>query len=633
VVDNVGNGIEGVKIEIDDTERATTDSQGYYKLIKVTSRPYTIQAKKQHYKFSSLKNFEVLPNLLSLPDLTATHYELCGSIQTHTPSQASKRQVALTHGPVTVKPQTKRTDEHGSFCFEVPPGEYRVTPLTTTAESAAGLIFSPPHMDITLAGPFLDASFKQAQVSISGDVKCKGTCSSMVKVMLAPVGSLGIDTAAQRETSLTSDGFKFDKILPGTYRLEVQHKPLLENASWDDDWCWEQKSVDVTVGTEDKTGIHFVQKGFWMHIKSSHPANAFTLQPHKDAIPLRIEKGSQQVCLETGGIHELHFHRPCVFFGAHSFDFDTANPSPLDLVAQKYLLTGHIQVDTSLRHAADSVGDSILVDIHHQSGGVVSLNNHAHLVSEPTKTNPVAVYQYSHWAQLGDKLIFTPHHESSETNAATGSDRTRKILFYPRTQHACVATDGCQLHVEVFNGRPGIYITGHVVPHLAGVNITVVAEKESQGAVLKEGATALWTVTGNDGSYVAGPLYDDATYSTHASLAGFYLKSIGDNSFSCQKLGKIVVTILAGEGAEEVLPSVLLSLSGDDGYRKNAATSAGAGFSFNDLFPGSFYLRPLLKEYSFAPTAQAIEVGSGEIKEVVFSARRIAYRFFGYLHP
>ncbi len=47
--------------------------------------------------------------------------------------------------------------------------------------------------------------------------------------------------------------------------------------------------MDVTVGTEDKTGIHFVQKGFWMHIKSSHPANAFTLQPHKDAIPLQIE--------------------------------------------------------------------------------------------------------------------------------------------------------------------------------------------------------------------------------------------------------------------------------------------------------------------------------------------------------
>lgn len=32
VVDSEGDGLEGVKIEIDDTERATTDSDGYYKL-------------------------------------------------------------------------------------------------------------------------------------------------------------------------------------------------------------------------------------------------------------------------------------------------------------------------------------------------------------------------------------------------------------------------------------------------------------------------------------------------------------------------------------------------------------------------------------------------------------------------
>lgn len=32
VVDSEGNGLMGVKIEIDDTERATTDSDGYYKL-------------------------------------------------------------------------------------------------------------------------------------------------------------------------------------------------------------------------------------------------------------------------------------------------------------------------------------------------------------------------------------------------------------------------------------------------------------------------------------------------------------------------------------------------------------------------------------------------------------------------
>lgn len=30
-----------------------------------------------------------------------------------------QRQIALTHGPDGVKPQTTRTDDSGSFCFEV----------------------------------------------------------------------------------------------------------------------------------------------------------------------------------------------------------------------------------------------------------------------------------------------------------------------------------------------------------------------------------------------------------------------------------------------------------------------------------------------------------------------------------
>jgi hypothetical protein len=82
-----------------------------------------------------------------------------------------------------------------------------------------------------------------------------------------------------------------------------------------------------------------------------------------------------------------------------------------------------------------------------------------------------------------------------------------------------------------------------------------------------------------------------------ALQVGFYLKSLGENSFSCQKLGQLVVKINPGEGAEEILPSALLSLSGDDGYRKNAATSPRDAYAFTDLFPGSFYLRPLLKVF------------------------------------
>ena len=56
-----------------------------------------------------------------------------------------------------------------------------------------------------------------------------------------------------------------------------------------------------------------------------------------------------------------------------------------------------------------------------------------------------------------------------------------------------------------------------------------------------------------------------------------------------------MVHIFVGEGAEESLPSVLLSLSGEDGYQNNSIFASGGEFNFENLFPGSFFLRPLLK--------------------------------------
>lgn len=76
---------------------------------------------------------------------------------------------------------------------------------------------------------------------------------------------------------------------------------------------------------------------------------------------------------------------------------------------------------------------------------------------------------------------------------------------------------------------------------------------------------------------------------------GYHLKKVGPNSFSCQKLSQIAVHIYSKDDDEEPIPSVLLSLSGDDGYRNNSVSGTVGVFLFDHLFPGSFYLRPLLK--------------------------------------
>ena len=48
---------------------------------------------------------------------------------------------------------------------------------------------------------------------------------------------------------------------------------------------------------------------------------------------------------------------------------------------------------------------------------------------------------------------------------------------------------------------------------------------------------------------------------------GYHLKQVAPHSFTCQKLSQISVHIHHKDDAKEPIPSVLLSLSGDNGYR------------------------------------------------------------------
>ncbi|KAK8998240.1 hypothetical protein V6N11_083633 [Hibiscus sabdariffa] len=159
VIDANDNGVEGVKILVDGQERSITDKEGYYKLDQVTSNQYMIEAKKEHYKFNKLKDYLVKPNMALVADIKAVSYDVCGVVRTV--DSGYKTKVALTHGPENVKPQVKRTDESGSFCFEVPPGEYRISALSATPESSPELLFLPPYADVVVKSPLFNVDFSQ----------------------------------------------------------------------------------------------------------------------------------------------------------------------------------------------------------------------------------------------------------------------------------------------------------------------------------------------------------------------------------------------------------------------------------------------------------------------------------------
>ncbi|KAF9619797.1 hypothetical protein IFM89_009319 [Coptis chinensis] len=615
VVDESGVGVEGVKILVDGHERFITDKQGYYKLDQVTSKRYTIVAEKDHYKFSILANLLVLPNMASIPDIKAIYYDICGVVRMI--SGGYKAKVMLTHGPESVRPKVKLTDESGIFCFEVPPGEYRVSAYSAKPESAPGLLFMPPHIDLKVNSPLLNVEFSQAQVNIFGSVLCKDKCGPSISVSLVIPSSK--NKAERKTVSLTeeSSDFMFPKVFPGKYGLEVKYKSSSAMSN-EDNWCWERNTIDVDVGTEDIKGIVFVQKGYWVDIVSTHDTDAYIDQPDASVMNLRIKKGPQRICLGSPGEHELHFINSCIFFGSSVIKFDTTNNMPLYLKGEKYLLEGKVTVDATLN--VDELPENIIVDTFSPDGSFISANP-ARLISTGSDITSSPVYEYSIWANLGDKLTFVPRDSRN--------GEVKKILFYPRQRHVSVTTDGCQAKILPFSGRPGLYIKGSVSPPISGVDIRVVAADNSGNAPLQKGELVLETTTGPDGFFIGGPLYDDADYDIEALKLGYHLKRIGSNSFSCQKLSQIAIRIYPGEESSELFPSVLLSLSGEDGYRNNSVSGVGGFFLFDSLFPGSFYLRPLLKEYSFSPSAQAIELGSGESKEVVFQATRVAYSAMG----
>ena len=85
-----------------------------------------------------------------------------------------------------------------------------------------------------------------------------------------------------------------------------------------------------------------------------------------------------------------------------------------------------------------------------------------------------------------------------------------------------MADDNCQAYIPAFSSRLGVYIEGSVSPPLSSVHIRLFAAGDSSITALKSGELVLETTTGTDGSFVAGPLYDDVGYNVKASKVGFF---------------------------------------------------------------------------------------------------------------
>eukprot|EP00300_Choanocystis_sp_HF-7_P024194 c25601_g1_i1.p1 GENE.c25601_g1_i1~~c25601_g1_i1.p1 ORF type:complete len:1177 (-),score=294.77 c25601_g1_i1:465-3995(-) len=577
-----GAPMEGVEILLNGKNVAVTDSAGNYQIQSMTTGVYTVTAAKPHTLFSSLDSFRILPSSPSLPPLVATHYHLCGTI---TIDQVPLVVPLLKHRDVVLTGAMSRqttTNVQGHYCFDAVPGSYYITPTIAPEERTAGLLLQPQTLSVTITDkPTLDANFVQLVLTLSGAVECLGDCAPGLTVTLTKTNQ----PQATRTTTIQPSGeFEFKSTTPGEYSLKVQGPAH----------CWESDSIQVVVGEDNVSGLRLKQKGFLLTVEASHPCQ-LVASLESESLNFDITRGSNVFCVPAPGVWSI-VTRSCFQFQNSPLSFNTAEPSPVQLTAEKFRISGIIKAPRGTSGKARPAS----VTISDQSGEQTQATLSA--------TDKDGVWAWETYAAAGSRLQVTPISDDD-------------VLFYPRSADVTVPDkQTCNEPLAAFVGRAGLVLDGNVSPAIEGAQITITTS---------DGTEVASAVTGADGNYVVGKLYDDTDYSITATLPGYHFQPVENmrGYFTATRLTSLQVRVVGEDGSP--LEGALLSLSGGKGYRNNNPTGTDGTFTFPSLFPNSYHLRPFMKEYVFTPDSWSFTCSGQESDAVTFTAKRVGFSAYG----
>jgi len=370
-----------------------------------------------------------------------------------------------------------------------------------------------------------------------------------------------------------------------------------------DTWCWEKQAVTVMVSKAQAGGLEFRQSGYVLNAMLSHDIElVFTLENAKNTKPqpFSLTKGHNKFCLSQPGVYSID-PKGCYMFEQDVVKYDTSRARLLDFEVTHYKVTGTIQAtqrEEGLTLAVQASTPAKGSEVHKVESTPVYMAS----ASDPSAGRHV--YQYTYYAKMGQRVQFVA--------------RSPSLLFYPRSITTSITEPVCPPALEAMAGRPGRIIQGSVTPPLAGVTISV--QNKSSGEVVAS------VESDARGQYTAGPLYDDFAAKLVASKEGYTFKHEDAGRFRAVLLSRVDIRVKEEGG--EPLKGVLLSLSGESLRNHNATDERGV-FSYLDIAAGEYYLRPLLKEYVFEPSALAVEVAEGTVSTYNLTAKRVAWSYFG----
>ncbi|XP_034542714.1 LOW QUALITY PROTEIN: nodal modulator 1 [Notolabrus celidotus] len=627
-----GEGVPDASVSLNNQIKVISKEDGSFRLENMTAGTYTIRVSKELMFFEPI-TVKIAPNTPQLPDIITAGFSVCGQISISRLPEGMKQQgrykVTLTHRDQDKSSsKTIDSDPQGAFCFQAKPGDYSIHVMLPEMEVKAGLALQPQALEVSLVDrPLTDLLFTQFMASVSGKVYCLASCDDL-SVTLQPVSRQG----ERRSVALSGGGdtlsFTFDDVLPGKYKVSISHE----------EWCWKHKSLEVEVLDSDVLGVEFRQIGYILRCSLSH---AITLEFFQDGSKpenvgmYNLSKGVNRFCLSKPGVYKVT-PRSCHQFEQDFYTYDTSAPSILTLTAVRHHMTGLITTDKlldvtitikssiesepalvlgPLRSMEEQRQEQQLMEIRarqqERERRAAEEDGGARDDSPPIQeradelTGPFH-FDFSYWARAGEKITVTPS--------------SKELLFYPPEVEATITGESCPGRLVEIAGRAGLFLEGSVSPELQGVEISI-SEK---------GTTAPFTtvVTNEMGAYSVGPLHSDRQYDISASKEGFVLSPVEgtQGDFKAFALAGVTFKIKSEDG--HPLSGVLLSLSGGQ-FRSNLLTQDTGLLTFNNLSPGQYYFKPMMKEFRFEPASQMITVEEGQNLSIDITGVKTAYSCYG----
>ncbi|KAI9523057.1 Nodal modulator 1 [Dissostichus eleginoides] len=627
-----GEGVPDATVSLNNQIKVISNEEGSFRLENMTAGTYTIRVTKELMFFEPI-TVKIAPNTPQLPDIITAGFSVCGQISVSRLPEGMKQQgrykVTLTQqGQDKASSKTVDSDPQGAFCFQAKPGDYSVHVSLPEAEVKAGLALQPQALEVSLVDrPLTDLLFTQFMASVSGKVYCLASCDDL-SVTLQPVSRQGERRTVALSGSNDILSFSLEDVLPGKYKVSITHE----------EWCWKHKSMEVEVLDSDVVGVEFRQIGYILRCSLSH---AITLEFFQDGSKpenvgvYNLSKGVNRFCLSKPGVYKVT-PRSCHQFEQDFYTYDTSAPSILTLTAVRHHMTGLITTDKildvtiTIKSSIESEPALVLGPLRsleeqrlEQQLQEITLRRQererraaeeeggARDDSPPIQekagdlTGPFH-YEFSYWARAGEKITVTPS--------------SKELLFYPPEVEATITGESCPGRLVDIAGRAGLFLAGKVSPELQGVEISIT----ERGA-----AAPLITVGTNEmGAYSVGPLHSDRQYDISASKEGFVLSpvegTVGD--FKAFALAGVTFKIRSEDGIP--LSGVLLSLSGGQ-FRSNLLTQDTGLLTFNNLSPGQYYFKPMMKEFRFEPASQMIAVEEGQNLSIDITGIKTAYSCYG----